>query len=93
VAEVEQESVRRVAEGTTELSQVFADLVQEQTRQNIEALTALSRAVDWERILQVQGEFLRASLERTALFTRRYFEVSQAVMTSAASAAQRRKAA
>ena len=41
------------------------------------------------RCSQIQSAYLRASLERTAQLTRRYLEVSQAVMTSAASTAQR----
>jgi hypothetical protein len=45
--------------------------------------------VDWDRVFQIQSEYLRASLGRTARLTQSYLEVSQAVMTSAASAAQR----
>ena len=94
-AEVERATVRRAAEGTTELSRVFIDLVNEQTRHNLQAMTALSQAIDWERIVQVQSEFMRVSLQRMGELTKRYVEVSQAVLTSVASAArnQAKKAA
>ena len=77
---------------------MFVELASEQTRQNFEMLKALTgavdwnrfaKAVDWEQVLQIQSAYLRASLERSAQLTRRYLEVSQAVMTSAASATQR----
>ena len=42
------EVTRRSAEGTAELGQVLAELVQEQTRRNLETWTALAGAVDWE---------------------------------------------
>ena len=46
-------------------------------------------------MIELQGEFLRASLDRSAQLTQRYLEVTQAVMTATASAArqQARKAA
>ena len=81
-AEVERETVRRAASGTTELSQVFVDLLNEQTRQNIQALTALNEAVDWQRIFQIQSELMTANLERMGELTKRYVEVTQALATS-----------
>ena len=94
-AELERAVARRSAEGADELGQAFAELVREQARSNVEAFQALGRAVDWDRVVRVQGELLRASLERTAAFTGRYFEVVQAVMASVVSATkeQARKAA
>jgi len=80
------------------------DLTVEQTRQNLETLSALTgtidwdqvaKAVDWDRLIQIQSEYLRVSLERTAQLTQRYLEVSQTVLNATASAAkeQARKAA
>jgi hypothetical protein len=77
---------RDTAEGATEIGQMYADLAKEQTQQGVETFQALTRMVDWNEVAQIQGEFLRTSLERATAFTRRYFEVVQAVMTSAASA-------
>ncbi len=89
---------RRSAEGTAELGRAVLDLVEQQTRHNLETLDALTGAVDWDRVAKavdwdhvfhIQGEYLRVSLERAAQLTRRYLEVSQAVVTAAASTAKR----
>ena len=86
--EVEHQTARRAAESTAEISQVLVDLINAQTRQNIQAFSALNEAVDWQRIFQVQSELLQANLERTAEFSRRYVEVVQAVLTATLSTAQ-----
>jgi hypothetical protein len=93
--EVERAVTRRSAEGATEVGQAFAELVKEQARDNVEAFQALTRAVDWDQVSRIQGELLRASVERAAQFTRRYLEVVQAVTASVVSATQEqaRKAA
>jgi hypothetical protein len=97
-AEVERVAVRRTAEGTTKLGRVFVDLANEQTRHNLATLKALAgtvtwdraaKAVDWDRVIQIQSQYLRVSLERTSQLTRCYLEIGQAVMTSAAFTAQR----
>jgi hypothetical protein len=44
--------------------------------------------VDWDQVPQLQSEYLRVSLERAAEITRRYLEVSQTVVTAAASVAE-----
>ena len=97
-AEVEREVARRSAEGTAELGRALVELVEQQTRQNLETLKALSeavdwgraaQAVDWNRVLQLQSEYLRTSLERAAQLTQRFLEVSQTVVTAATSVAQR----
>ena len=94
----QRELTQLSAAGTTELGRMFVELASEQTRQNLEPLKALgsavdwnrvAKAVDWQQVLQIQSAYLRASLERSAQLTRRYLEVSQAVMSSATSSAQR----
>ncbi len=96
--EAQRELTQLSTAGTTELGRMFVELASQQTQQNLETLKALSgavdwnrfiKAVDWQQVLEIQSAYLRASLERTAQLTRRYVEVSQAVMTSAASATQR----
>lgn len=82
-AEFERAVARRSAEGATEVGQAFAELVREQARDNVEAFRALTGAFDWDRVVRVQGDLLRASLERAAAFNRRYLEVVQAVTASA----------
>jgi hypothetical protein len=93
--EVERTVARRSTEGATEVGQAFAELVKEQAHNNVEAFQALTRAVDWDQVSRIQGELLRASFERAAEFTRRYFEVVQAMTASVVSATkeQARKAA
>ena len=59
-----------------------------QTRHNIATLMALGEAVDWPRLFRIQGEFLRASLERVAKLNRRYLEAGQAVLAAAAKAGE-----
>ena len=62
-----------------------------------EALTATldwskaDKAVDWERVIQLQAEWLRGSLERSAQLTQRYLEVTQAVVAATASTAQQQE--
>jgi hypothetical protein len=79
---------RRSAEGTAEFGQVFAELANEQSRHSMELFKALTGTVDWDKVAQIHSEFLRASLERAAQLTQRYFEVVQAVLTTTASAAK-----
>jgi hypothetical protein len=86
--EVERAVVRRSGEGATEIGQKFAEFAKEQARDNVEAFQVLIRTFDWSQAAQVHGNFLRASVERAAEFTRRYFEVVQAVVASAASTAK-----
>ncbi|HEX6014446.1 MAG TPA: hypothetical protein VFY87_22145 [Geminicoccaceae bacterium] len=71
---------------TTGFSRGFIDLANEQTRHNFATLKAFTDAVDWGQVIQIQGEYLRASLERTARLTQRYLELGQAVMTSVSTA-------
>ncbi len=93
-AELERAVARRTAEGAGEVGQAFAELVKEQARANVEAFRALAGAFDWGKAARIQADLLRASLERSAAFTRRYLEVVQAVTASAVSATreQARKA-
>jgi hypothetical protein len=83
------------AEGTTVFGRGFIDLANEQARDNLATLKALTgtvdwgraaKAVDWDQVFQIQGAYLRASLERTARLTRRCLELGQAAATSAVSA-------
>jgi hypothetical protein len=97
-AEVEGAVARRSAEGANELGQALVDLLNQQTRHNLETLTALGSAVDWDRVakavdwgrvVQIQSAYLRVSFERAAQLTQRYVEVVQAVTLAATDAAQR----
>ena len=86
--EIERAVARRSAEGAAEFGQAFAELLNEQTRHGVETFRALTRTVDWDEAARIQGEFVRVSLERMAAFNRRYVELVQAVLSSAAATAQ-----
>ena len=91
--EVERAIVRRSTEGATEVGKAFAELVREQSRDNVAAFRSLTDTF-WDQATRIQADLLRASFERSAEFTRRYLEVVQAVTASAVSATreQARKA-
>ena len=85
VFEVERAIVRRSTEGATEVCRAFAELVREQSRDNVAAFRSLTDTF-WDQAARIQADLLRASFERSAEFTRRYLEVVQAVTASAVSA-------
>ena len=93
-----REVARQSAEGTAELGRTLLSLVHEQTRQNLDTMQALAtavdwnravKAVDWQRVFEIQGEFVLASLDRSAQLTQRYLEVTRTVIATSASAARR----
>ena len=93
-----QAVARQSAEGTAELGRTLLSLAHEQTQQNLDTMQALAtavnwkwavEAVDWQRVFEIQGEFVRASLERSGQLTQRYLEVTRTVMATSASAARR----
>ncbi len=97
--ELQREMARQSTEGASELGRMLLSIGHEQSQQNAEMLRKLvatvdwnqvMRAVDWEQIFELQGEFLRSSLERTARLTQRYMELTQALMSATTSAAQTR---
>jgi phasin family protein len=69
---------------------VFADFVNEQTKHNVEVLRTLTQAANWGEVVKIQNDYVRTSIERAVQFTRRYFEVAQAVMSSTTSVVQDR---
>jgi hypothetical protein len=87
------QAAQRTTAGATEVGQAFAELVREQARDNVAAFRSLTDTF-WDQAARIQADLLRASLERSAEFTRRYLEVVQAVTASAVSATreQARKA-
>ena len=81
--EIQRQMAHRSADGTAQLGQVAIELLQQQTRHNVETLNALSGAVDWDRVVELQGELLRASFERLTRFGERYLEVAHSVSGAA----------
>jgi hypothetical protein len=87
-AEVEEKTVSRASAGMAEINRALVDLLQQQTRDNVQLAQALAQPAKWGQAAQLQSAFLRASFQRTARFTQRYVEVGQAVLTSALSTAR-----
>lgn len=96
--ELQRSLAHSAAGGSEELGRMMVDAMREQTEHNLKTMTALyatvdweqvMRAVDWQSVARVQGEFLRVSMMRAAAITRRYLEVSQSMMAEGASAMQR----
>src|SRR3954464_8712222 len=73
--EAQRETAQRSAEATAELGRLFVELLGEQTRHNVEMATAFGRMADWGEVARLQGEFVRASLERVNRLNGRYLEV------------------
>jgi hypothetical protein len=86
--ETSRAAAGRSAEGAAELGQVFAVLANEQAKHNVEVLRTLTQAANWSEVVKIQNDYVRTSIERAVQFTRRYFEVAQAVMSSTTSVAQ-----
>ena len=93
--EVQRETARQSTEGTAEFSKLWMDLLGEQTRANLEFATRFGRTVDWQEVVRIQNEFVRASFGRANELNRRYLEIARSLMTAAASSAkdEARKAA
>ena len=91
VAGAQRELTHRTAEGTAELGRELSDLLQEQVRYQLATVATLGEAVDWDRLFRLQADYLRDSLERTAQLTRRWLDLSQAVLTANLNAADDRK--
>jgi hypothetical protein len=75
--EAGQETMSRATQGTTDLGQMLTELWKEQTRHNLEAMTAFGRAVNWTEVVRVQGQFVRASFERMTQMNRSYLKIVQ----------------
>ena len=73
----------QAAQDTRELGQALSQLFNEQAQHNVEVFTKLTRTFNLSEAARIQADFLRASMDRSAQFTRRYFETAQAAMFSA----------
>jgi hypothetical protein len=99
--EEQQEIGKQAADDAAELGRMFLDLMREQTDQNLEIWRELTAAVDWEhvarpvdwgRVLELQSQYLRQSLKRTAQLTQCYLEVGPAMMMATATSAAQQQA-
>jgi hypothetical protein len=83
VDEAQVEVIASSTEGAAELGRLLADLFNQQVQHNLELAAALGQTVAWREIIQVQGEFFSASLERWSRLNTGYLA---AIQSSAASA-------
>jgi hypothetical protein len=60
---------------TAELGRLWMDLFNEQSRHNLEVMTALGRAVRWDELLEIQAGFFHVSLERWSQLNGRWLEI------------------
>jgi hypothetical protein len=76
------EATRKSAEESTEIGQVFVELLGEQTRQSVEALSAFTRTVNWTEVAQAQSKLIAGSLLRISQFNARYGDLLLRGMTA-----------
>ena len=86
--ETERALASRVAEDSSGLGRALAQLVSEQAQHNVEVFTKLTRTFSPFEAVRIHSDFLRASMDRTSQFTRRYFEITQASMVATMSMAK-----
>jgi ribosomal protein S3 len=81
--EAGQAMAGRTGQDTKEFGHVLSQLFNEQAQHNLKVFTQLTRTFSLAEAAQIQADFLRASMDRSVQFTRRYFETAQATMFSA----------
>ena len=70
------EAVQRPAQDAAAFGQAFLELLQEQGRENLAAMTALSRAKGLEEVVRIQGGYLQGTLERMTELNRRWLALA-----------------
>ena len=76
VEATQREVVERSAEEASAFGRSFLELLQEQGRENVAAMAALSRAQGLDEVVRAQGEYLRGTLERMTELNRRWLELA-----------------
>jgi hypothetical protein len=89
VAEELYGTTRKLAEASPEFGRGFAELLAEQTRQNVDTLSAFARAVNWTDVAQAQSKLIAGSFLRFSQFSARYGEFLLRGMTATASLPRR----
>lgn len=70
------EAVQRPAQDAAAFGQAFLELLQEQGRENLAAMAALSRAKGLEEVVRIQGGYLQGTLERMTELNRRWLALA-----------------
>lgn len=76
VAGAQNEVTQHPVQDASAFGQAFLELLQEQGRENLEAMTALSRAKGLDEVIKVQGAYLRGTLERMTELNRRWLALA-----------------
>lgn len=88
-----EETQRKIVERSTEdaaaFGQTFLELLQEQSQENLAAMTALARARGLDEVVRIQGEYLRGTLERMTVLNRRWLELAGTLWPGVASGEER----
>ena len=84
-----REIALRTSEDLSEAGRMLAELLAEQTRHNLEAATAITRAVDWSTVFAAQRDYVAASFERFRQLNDRYRELLQVAAKASAIPARR----
>jgi ABC-type transporter Mla subunit MlaD len=63
---------RPLAEDSPEVSRALAELLAEQARQNVDTVSAFTRAVNWTEVVEAQSRLIAGSLQRISQFNARY---------------------
>lgn len=89
VAEDLYGTTRKLAEESPEFGRDFAELLGEQTRHNVDTLSAFARAVNWTEVAQAQSRLIAGSFLRFSQFSARYGEFLLRGMTATATMPRR----
>jgi hypothetical protein len=63
-----------------ELSEAFVELFNEQLRDNAKLFEAVPKIADLSEVGQLQGDYMRSSLERLLQFNDRYYRIVDAIL-------------
>jgi hypothetical protein len=74
----------QAAPDTAAFGQAFLELLQEQGRENLQAMAALARAQGLGEVLEIQGGYLRGTLERMTELNRRWLALAAGAGAGAA---------
>jgi hypothetical protein len=81
-AEDQYETARRSAADTTEIGQMFVELINQQTRHAMDTAAVFGRAVNWMDIAEAQRNFIVGSFARISQINASYREFLLSGMTS-----------
>ena len=73
----QRETARHSAETTAEAGRMFMDMLTEQAQHNMQAAAALSRAVDWSQVAEIQRDFFSGSFARASQLAHFYRQIFQ----------------